>query len=438
MRTRHRIPMIFSLSMMDMFCCTLGCVTFLWLVNQREAMSRAKAAEDALRDLSLSRSDLSASRSATDDLKAKLADAEAALAKARQDAEATRADLASARSSADELSKQLTDARNRALDMADRLSKKELSEQQLTKQQAAALARVSDLERLLRDRDLQAEESLRKLADMKKLADQLPDLRDAAASARESASGAESRVKALEKDLADARRSLDAAHTEEQTLAGQLARAKRAADERFEGIALTGRRVVFLVDMSGSMDLIDDKTPAPLKWPGVRDTILKVMGSLPQLEKFQVILFSDKVSYPLGQPGQWLDFAAASSADKVNAALTATRPAGNTNMYAALDAAFQYRAQGLDTVYLLSDGLPNVGEGLTVDMARTMTESQRTDVLTKAVRNALKTKWNAPQPGKPKVRLNSVGFFYESPDVGAFLWALSRENDGSFVGMSRP
>ena len=25
-----------------------------------------------------------------------------------------------------------------------------------------------------------------------------------------------------------------------------------------------------------------------------------------------------------------------------------------------------------------------------------------------------------------------------NPDVGAFLWALSRENDGSFVGMSKP
>jgi hypothetical protein len=36
------------------------------------------------------------------------------------------------------------------------------------------------------------------------------------------------------------------------------------------------------------------------------------------------------------------------------------------------------------------------------------------------------------------VRINSIGFFYESPEVGAFLWALSRENDGSFVGMSKP
>ena len=40
--------------------------------------------------------------------------------------------------------------------------------------------------------------------------------------------------------------------------------------------------------------------------------------------------------------------------------------------------------------------------------------------------------------GRPRVRINAVGFFYESPEVGAFLWALARENDGSFVGMSKP
>ena len=36
------------------------------------------------------------------------------------------------------------------------------------------------------------------------------------------------------------------------------------------------------------------------------------------------------------------------------------------------------------------------------------------------------------------VRINALGFFFESPDVGAFLWALAREHDGSFVGLSRP
>ena len=44
MATRHRIPTIFNLSMVDVLCCALGCVILLWLVNLREAKQRAQAA----------------------------------------------------------------------------------------------------------------------------------------------------------------------------------------------------------------------------------------------------------------------------------------------------------------------------------------------------------------------------------------------------------
>jgi hypothetical protein len=49
----------------------------------------------------------------------------------------------------------------------------------------------------------------------------------------------------------------------------------------------------------------------------------------------------------------------------------------------------------------------------------------------------LGTTWN-PKTATQRVRINCLGFFYESPEVGAFLWALARENEGSFVGMSKP
>ena len=52
-------------------------------------------------------------------------------------------------------------------------------------------------------------------------------------------------------------------------------------------------------------------------------------------------------------------------------------------------------------------------------------------------RKRLKTVLNRPTTGQAKVRINTIGFFFESPDVGAFLWALAREHDGSFVGMSK-
>jgi hypothetical protein len=107
-------------------------------------------------------------------------------------------------------------------------------------------------------------------------------------------------------------------------------------------------------------------------------------------------------------------------------------------MYAALDAAFRLRASGLDTIYLLSDGLPNLGEGLTEKQMQTLKETEQAEILGKYIRRRLKEVWNRPGVGQARVRINAIGFFYESPDVGAFLWALARENDGSFVGMSRP
>jgi hypothetical protein len=106
-------------------------------------------------------------------------------------------------------------------------------------------------------------------------------------------------------------------------------------------------------------------------------------------------------------------------------------------MYVALESAFSYRARGLDTIYLLSDGLPNQGPGLPRN-ATSLSESRRGALLGKHVRDKLQVDWNRRLTGKKRVRINTIGFFYESPDLGSFLWALAREHDGSFVGMSKP
>src|SRR5262249_40374422 len=156
---------------------------------------------------------------------------------------------------------------------------------------------------------------------------------------------------------------------------------------------LTGKRIVFLVDMSGSMDLVDERTPEANKWIGVRETLAKVMRSLPDLEKFQVILFANKVSYLLGNEGQWLDYDPQTSANRVLQALAAVRPLGATNMYDAFEAAFRFRAAGLDTIYVLSDGLPNAGPGLTAEQA-TLKEIERSEILAKYIRNLLRRTWN--------------------------------------------
>jgi len=67
-----------------------------------------------------------------------------------------------------------------------------------------------------------------------------------------------------------------------------------------------------------------------------------------------------------------------------------------------------------------------------------LNELQKGERLGRYIRNMLSTNWNRSATGWTKVRINSIGFFYESPDLGAFLWALARENEGNFVGMSQP
>src|SRR5262249_54107935 len=242
------------------------------------------------------------------------------------------------------------------------------------------------------------------------------------------------RLKISDKDLAEARATIGTLQGERLSLILQAKVLKEATENRFAGIALTGERVLFLVDMSGSMALLDPDTADPDKWPMVCDTVNKILKSLPDLKKYQVLLFSDRVRYPFGSAGKWLDYDSAVSPKTVLSGLKATKPEGETNMYAVFQEAFKFRAQGLDTVYMLSDGLPTAGEGLPRGGAG-LTETQRTEILSRHVRGQLKTVWNAPSRTQPRVRINTIGFFFESPDVGAFLWALAREHNGSFVGM---
>ncbi len=216
-----------------------------------------------------------------------------------------------------------------------------------------------------------------------------------------------------------------------------LVRKAKQAENRFAGVALTGQRVIFLVDMSGSMAMVDDTTFDPDKWPTVCDTVAHLMSSLPQLREFQIIVFSDKAQFALGNEDRWLTFEPEVTPKRVAETLKAIKPTGGTDMHAAFQQVFRFRDAGLDTVYFFSDGLPNLGEGTPAN-ADKLSESQLGEVLGKHIRNRLKNTWNRPIPNQPRVRINCIGFFFESPDVGAFLWALAREHDGSFVGMSKP
>lgn len=492
MRTRHRVPSLFTISMLDVFCCALGCVILLWLWNDRRAKAGAEAADKTRQELESSDRELASATSLVDSLRAELESAKKAVARLTSERDSARKDLAAAgKVLADRLA-DLKSTQAEAADLADRLARK-------TKDLQSSAARIADLTKKNQEQDKAAaslaemlakrtkeeetlkdlsEQARKRIADLnmltrekeaalaaaelrsKDLAERLNDAEgklrlvrakaDTAASSlsdeAKKLSAAEARIKDLEKFL-DNRKSvmidmqgkLDELQSDRKSLSEQMAKFKAAADNRFAGIHLTGRRVVFLVDMSGSMKMVDENTLAPEKWTGLISTIEKIMKSLPDLEKFQIVMFSEGVSFPIGDPSEWNDYNPQSSPALAKQTLLRIEPKGNTNMYSAFEAAFRFRPKGLDTVYLLSDGLPNAGPGLSpLEQTRNLSESEKGDKLGKYIRNMLKQSWNRPTIGQASVKINSIGFFYESPEVGAFLWALSRENDGSFVGMSKP
>ena len=244
-------------------------------------------------------------------------------------------------------------------------------------------------------------------------------------------------IRDLTKKASDANATVIDLQGQKAKLADKLDKLQAEADARFAGIALTGRKVCFVVDMSGSMKLLDEKTPAADKWSGVVETVGRVMRSLVELESFQVVLFSREAAYLFGS-GEWQPYRGEESVRRVADALRKVEPKGDTNLHAGLDLAFRLRPAGLDTVYLFSDGLPTSGPGLTAAEEKSLADGARTDKLSRLIRTTLHDDWNRSRGNGGRVRVNAVGFFYESPEVGAFLWALARENDGSFVGMSRP
>ena len=477
---RHRPPTLVSMWMLDVFCCALGCVTLLWLLKTREAGIVSDEASSANTSLIQTQEELDESKKQSalrlanaEKLASELDATKSLLALARTERDEKAAALALVREERDKTAKELalvTDERDKnAKNLA-------LIEQELTtakKDLKLALAKADDLEKTLKglnskltatDAELakkrgEMEAVSRRLEDAKKQASELETLvrakeklrtdavakLDAMTRSSADAGKLQARLDTLEEAMKTQKTQLDEANVTIVDLQGTKARLadkvnqlRIESDNKFAGIALTGKNVVFLVDMSGSMDRVDENTLEPGKWPTVRDTICKLTASLPDLEKFQVIMFSSKASFLLSET-DWIKYEKTKSIERIRAAMTNVKPTGDTNMYMGLEEAFKFRHKGLDTLYLISDGLPTSGPGLTAVQERTnISDNERTNALTRHVRKVLLSDWNKPDSSRQRVRINSVGFFYESPDVGAFLWALSRENDGSFVGMSRP
>ncbi len=195
-----------------------------------------------------------------------------------------------------------------------------------------------------------------------------------------------------------------------------------AAPVHYYGIETWSRRILFVLDISGSMEEPGGRDRSVPRLEEAKREFLSTLRSIDAAGGFGLFVFSDAVR-------KWkpaLVPATTAAKEDVTAWVRGLGASSWTNTFAALEEAFRVSAAsgvderygGADTVFLLTDGAPTTPEG----KPRHPDGSDEAERVLAAVRD-----WNAGR----RVELHCIGVGH---DVNtSFLSRLARENGGRFV-----
>ncbi len=133
----------------------------------------------------------------------------------------------------------------------------------------------------------------------------------------------------------------------------------------FYEVPVISRRVCFVIDRSGSMKEIPDGTKER-KSDTVRREMKALLAALPDGTRVNIVLFGDRIDC-LAQSTRKLD---AMGREDAVYFLEKNKPVGKTNLWDGLDKALSlvgsdelgsFREDGVDTIFVLSDGEPTTG-----------------------------------------------------------------------------
>ena len=203
--------------------------------------------------------------------------------------------------------------------------------------------------------------------------------------------------------------------------------------EYLTGLKLDGKRILILLDVSGSM--LDDTIVNIIRFRNMRDGLKRnapkwvqtlrmvdwLTARLPRGSQYQIYVFNTDTRALLpGLAGKWLDVNNKTELDSMLEALGRIVPEGGTNLERAFAAISKLRPKP-DNVYLITDGLPTQGSKR-VRRAK-ITGEQRLDLFTRAVTQL---------PGG--VPLNVILAPMEGDPAAAFaFWRLAMSTNGAFL-----
>jgi HEAT repeat protein len=119
----------------------------------------------------------------------------------------------------------------------------------------------------------------------------------------------------------------------------------------YHGVPVVSNRMVFLVDISGSMGEV---TGTESRMEQSKKELLRVLGQLGKDVQVNMVFFDERI-----EPWRKALVPIRPNLKEAQALIAKIAPRGSTNIFDALDAAFQLK--DADTIYLLSDGEPTNG-----------------------------------------------------------------------------
>ena len=203
--------------------------------------------------------------------------------------------------------------------------------------------------------------------------------------------------------------------------------------EYLTGLRLGGKRILILLDASGSM--LDDTIVNVIRIRNMRDGIKRnapkwvqtlrmvdwLTARFPRDSEYQIYVFNTGTRSALpGQDGKWLKVDNKAQLNSVIEALGKIVPEGGTNLEKAFAAIGKLRPRP-DNVYLITDGLPT--QGSRTIRGTTITGRQRLDLFARAVNQV---------PGNIPVNV-ILAPLEGDPEAAFAFWRLAMNSNGSFL-----
>ena len=203
--------------------------------------------------------------------------------------------------------------------------------------------------------------------------------------------------------------------------------------EYLTGLRLGGKRILILLDASGSM--LDDTIVNIIRFRNMRDGLKRnapkwvqtlrmvdwLTAKFPKTSQYQIYIFNTETRSALpGLDGKWLDVSNKTELNSAIEALGKIVPEGGTNLERAFAAIGKLRPRP-DNIYLITDGLPT--QGSKTIRGVTITGRQRLDLFARALKQV---------PGNVPVNV-ILAPLEGDPEAAHAFWRLAMNSDGSFL-----